>query len=220
MKPTILLLFGLLVAGCSDSTTNEPLHERPAGISTYGYAPEGADIPDLRAMSQEERDAYGAETIAMQQGVYHATTQSASWEEAHERVQEVLAQRERVPAYRTEQVAAQSMLERHLLSAPDSPEVTETILLYTTMMVDHETPNAGLIERALVRLDGAQPDAEVRDLAAQTVASARSYVARRAACEGCAQDKRALNEVVAESADAALAETIDAAERLERRFVR
>lgn len=219
MKRTLFILPFLLLVACGDSPATTDAPPLANAGTVFGAAPEGVEIPDLSAMSDEEREAYSEEMMAIQMGIGSAVRSAPRWEQADASVRDVLSQRERVPAYMVEQLAAQSMLSGRLLDAPDSPDVRDAIGYYTDMMLRHETANAPLVERALDRLRGTWPPQRIEEAAASTVDEAREYAARRLDCEECARDMAAMDARLAESADRAIAQAVLGASRLESRFL-
>lgn len=217
-----LLAFATVFVGCSDSvdpSSNAGIQSAATSIGTpvIGYAPQSRIVPDLRKMTDVEREAYGTEQAQLQVSVGRAINRSNSWSDADIQVRQALAKVKLVPDFMAETLAAHSMLESQLLLSPATRESDEAVSRYLDMLIRHGSPNAELVETALVRVGSVWDAERIRAAKASTVLRADDFVAKRLNCEKCDQDLGRRKGELASTADDQIRRVAAAADRLRTR---
>ncbi|MEL6614836.1 MAG: hypothetical protein AAFQ43_03810 [Bacteroidota bacterium] len=186
MKHLTLLLFGLLLAGCESPAAPEAAAPNPffeMGTIEYGLSdiPMEADEAARVARLDREMEAVDA-LVASTDGVARS-----DWQGAASRMRVVLGDVEDARTReKLEQKVAAAMLRVWLDVEAPTAEQREAIAGYTRTLVQHRSPETGIIVRGMDRSGAAMPEAERSDLAAQTLAALADREARLGeACRGC-----------------------------------
>ena len=143
-------------------------------------------------MTDAEREAFFAQSLAAHRALNEAALNATSWQEADAAIRPLLDDYPAVPAYEIRQIAATLMMHRHLQSelANPSPESHEAIGRYTDMMVENGSGDAVMVSAALTSLDGYWPGSKLSTAAAQTARAAKRTIAKQAGCADCQLDAR------------------------------
>ncbi|PAP74250.1 hypothetical protein B1759_19085 [Rubrivirga sp. SAORIC476] len=176
----------LILTGCSE---NMDMSDTPipaaARADVFGLAPEGESPPDIGAMTDEQRDAFGDAMVQMRIDIGRAMATPGGWTEADAQLRPLLDDYPVLPAYQVRQTAGSIMLNTYLLGDEVDDAKADALGFYTTLLVESGSPNAPLIERALAGLRGHWSDGEIAEAATATIAAGERYVATTADCADC-----------------------------------
>ena len=155
-----------------------------AQADVFGAAPIGAEQHDISAMTEEERNAYGAALIRMRIDLEQAMATPGGWQEAHQRTRALLDDYPEIEDYKVQQTAGTMIVRTYLLTGEVDDEKAEALGYYTDMLVQSGSPNTPLIERALTSLAGYWDDQKLSTTAAAAAAAGERFVAAQEARGG------------------------------------
>lgn len=173
---------------------------------------------DEQQMPKEERDALSTSALKATVAIFQIIGDAANWQEAHASMKDFIKSDTETPSYLREQMASVRMLDRIFETSDRSPEALDAIAYYTEFLVEHRTPEGGLLVQALRALEKTWSPEKVAEAAARGVEGMDAYFSKRFYCEGCSGKKGGLSSVpiegVAESDDAFLIQLEQARDQL------
>lgn len=215
----IMLTLSMMIGmGCQESPS--PVSDPETGqrvvlldLSAHLLAPGAFDGTGL---SKEERTFIARASNDSQIRFVTLIQESATWEEAHEKVQGVLDSPSEIPDYVREQNAAVYMLKAAKSLERVGEEHLDAIGFYTDLLARHRSPEAGLMVRSLELLDGHWPEEKIRVAASRGLEGAEHYLDRHYYCEDCEAPKMlaSQHEAIRQTQDVFLAEVLGAVEQL------
>lgn len=180
----LALSFALVFSACEQADTEQGA---PAQDVYFSPAMDYGTPGDTPLSRDDIVDAVLSASVQFQE----IAREETDWRRADRRVSSLLESTSGT-MFLWEQAAAGMMLDRYLVDAARNADTDSATLRYTEMLVENGSPKAGLVERALDRLDGSLPEDQRASLAVRASQNAISYYSAQEACDGCsAADKAA-----------------------------
>lgn len=153
-------------------------------------------------MPDEERQALAESGLKATVAIYQIIGDASDWQAAHVAMKAYIDSDMEAPPYLREQMASVRMLETLFATEDRSPEALEAIAYYTEFLVEHRTPEGGLLIHALKTLSATWAPEKVAAAAARGVEGVDAYLAKRYYCEACTGKKGGLSSVGIEGVQA------------------
>ncbi len=211
MRPgALVVLAALLFGACAHRTaldaqaegftgvTFTPLYTDPETQATFNEFMARIEVaPDSEKMAVLSEITRFQDTRRLPAEVHEEIMlllRRKGWKAADARARKVLAEVEDTPVYsHAIQIIGSTLLKRHLLRQPATPEVETAIAYYTERLIAARHPDGALLADALEKLDGVWPLEKRRQSARQARLHAQAYLARIAAAR--CQDDACLRRV-------------------------
>ncbi len=158
---------------------------------------------DENQMPSEEREVLAEVGLKATVAIFQIIGNAADWQAAHASMKAYIESDTEAPPYLREQMASVRMLETLFATEDRSPEALDAIAYYTEFLVEHRTPEGGLLIQALQTLEKTWTPEKAAAAAARGVEGVDAYLAKRYYCEGCSGKKGGLSSVNIESVQAA-----------------
>jgi hypothetical protein len=176
-----------LLAGCNQDASVEPPHSNvlDALIGPITAVSQHASV--ALPISEEDARRLLSEGSRANSEFVRILARAADWREADAGIRRALLEEHPVEVqHLREQWAATKILRSHLLSGPQQPERLDALAHFTRILVNTGNPEAQLIARALVDLDGHISEQERSDMAGAAARAAEPHAARTLNCTDCA----------------------------------
>ncbi len=153
-------------------------------------------------ITREEQGQLAEVGLKATVAIYQIIGDASDWRDAHVAMMAYIDSDTEAPSYLREQMASVRMLETLFATEDRSPEAIAAIAYYSEFLVEHRTPEGGLLVLALKTLHGYWSPEKVAAAAARGVEGVDAYLSKRYYCEGCASKKGGLSTVDIEGVQA------------------
>ena len=193
MTKTLLSAAALLLftAGCESVAESEPVNPATLQTDFVGYAPDNSEFLAIQAMTEDERNAYGKAKIDEQITLTQGIAEAPDWQTADTFVKAELAREAVTPSHVRNLMASVSMINQHLLSAPETPERQEALIYYADMAANAGSANANVIDHVLLALGDQAPVEKTREIAGRTLETVDRVLSRTTDCGDCTITEKA-----------------------------